>query len=1216
MLRNPNGRASACPLLKFIGVKFGSGVVFGLILLTGIAYGQMAANLSGTVTDPSGAVVANATVTLQNQQTNDIRTSATNSDGLFTFAAVNAGTYTLHVEVTGFAPWNLPGIQLNAGDQRTLSTIVLQVNTAATQTTVSAESAIIPPNNASRSALISSEEMEKLAIVGRDATELLTILPGMSIASSGGVSLTNSSGYNPTVTGIGQTGVGNFTSNGGEPNGSAQTFLDGASIVDPGNMGAGLQTLNPDMLSQVNVVSSTFGANSPGGPMVITAVSKAGASQFHGEAYLYVRNQVFNSNSWGDNNTGTPKPPGSYYYPGGNIGGPIYIPHTRFNRANSKLFFFVGYENYQQTFPGPLLETIVPTAGMRNGDFSPASLTPICPAGSHAVYCSPITGTYAGLSGSQAALNGTPITLPSGVPITGNVIPMSAMDPGGLAIMKFMAQPNATYTAASPYNYVNQLNYYQNGWLFHSRFDYSVGNNDKLFFTYNQQGEADINQVNEYWTPANSAQYPSAITANDTSRTMTLNYVHIFGATLTNEAIASYAYFIQPFVLSNPTAASRSTYGYPYSGYFANNAFQMPSLSNWGNYGYPVYLMEGGFENGSVFAKKVVPSFADNLTWVKGAHTMMFGYYFMHSANRQTSTGQYSQGQFTFGNAGSWVAAGSPYYPGTGNPIANVLLGLPTSFTQSNTIPVTNLFYRTNAFYLQDQWQATKKVTVTYGVRFDHIGPWLNAYNAGMAVFNPAAYTNAATAGQLPGLTWHGIDPSVPNSGIYNYPWAFVSPRAGIAWDIFGNGKTVLRGGWGRYRYQDQYNEWAGAVTPTQGQVTRSSPFNQTLAQINAYQFAAGQALSPGSLGNVFVVDPSDTRRPLNDNYNFTITQRAPGNSVAEIAYVGSRTRYMNNTENYLASNNNYGLANINLIGPGALFLPDPVTGAAPNPAGANTANYRPYRLYNQIVLVNNNLWSNYNALQASWTKQTGRLTFQLSYTFSKVLGINSANDPFNFANDYGPMGYDRTHVVNTAYSYDTGAWFHGNKFLGGVINGWLISGITVWQSGVPVNGAASTSFGISGLGTYNLSNQVILGTPDVALVPLLTCSPTSNLGAHQYINGGCFTVPGPGNGTYQDPYISSPAFFNTNLSVQKTFSITERQKLQIRFSAFNVFNHPLWSFNPNNNSDLVLQFNAPAPGQIPVNANSQFGVLNYKESPQGASAANRTIEFALKYMF
>jgi hypothetical protein len=248
----------------------------------------------------------------------------------------------------------------------------------------------------------------------------------------------------------------------------------------PGTWGAGTQTLNMDMISQVNVQTSAFGANSPCGPTIINAVGKAGTASFHGEAYLYARDQYFNSNSWGANNTGTPKPRGSYYYPGGDIGGPVLIPKTNFNK-NKNLLFFVAYENYQQAFPGPLLKTIVPTTGMRNGDFSPASLVSICSGGSNAAYCKPITGAYSGLSGQQASLNGTPNTLPNGTPIVNNQIPASAIDPGGAALMRFIAAPNAAFSAASPYNYVQQLNYTQNGWIFHGRADYSVGNNDKLF---------------------------------------------------------------------------------------------------------------------------------------------------------------------------------------------------------------------------------------------------------------------------------------------------------------------------------------------------------------------------------------------------------------------------------------------------------------------------------------------------------------------------------------------------------------------------------------------------------------------------------------------------------------------------------------------------------------------------------------------------------------
>lgn len=204
----------------------------------------------------------------------------------------------------------------------------------------------------------------------------------------------------------------------------------------------------------------------------------------------------------------------------------------------------------------------------------------------------------------------------------------------------------------------------------------------------------------------------------------------------------------------------------------------------------------------------------------------------------------------------------------------------------------------------------------------------------------------------------------------------------------------------------------------------------------------------------MFAVNPKDNTRPFNDNCNVTISQRAPLNSVAEIAYVGSRTRFMNHTENYLASNNNYALANINLITPGSLFRPDPITGAAPNPAGTVTSDYRPFPLYNQVNLLNNNLWANHNAFQAS------------------------------------------------------------------------------------------------------------------------------------------------------------------DLSVQRNITIRERQTVQLRFSAFNFLNHPLWTFNPNNNTDRVLQYNASVAGQPATNANSQFGFVSYKSCPLGSAAPNWVVEFTLKYMF
>ncbi len=1161
-----------------------------LAALPQLAFPQISATLSGTVTDPAGATIPNAKITVRNQATETTRTATTNESGLFTFSALDPGTYTVRAEANGFQPWEVADVVLNAAEQRSLSTVQMELAGQTQAVTVSSEASSVTVDTAERTTVLSNAEISRLSTVGRDATELLRILPGAVVQTGVG----NSPYYTGTLAGIGNSGVGSFAINGTQPNGAVSELSDGASVIDPGNNGANTQSLNTDMIAEVTVQTANFGADSAKGPVVINSIGKSGTATFHGEGYFYARNSALNANAYANVQSGQPKVPAHYYYPGGNIGGPVLLPWLHNFNAKKKLLFFAAFEDYRQQFAGnggnPLL-SYVPTPGMRTGDFSLQSIAALCPNGYSAAqqYCAQPTGT-----------------LPNGAAIVNGQIPASLIDPGAAALMRFIPAANAVATSNGGYDYVQPYSEIANGWQFHARLDYNINDNHKVFVSLNRQVETDTEHVNKYWVGGNMVQYPSPLNANDSSWTLSLNYTSILSPTLTNEAIATDVFFNQPSVFSDPAAIQRSTFGYPasYTGFFANGVNQMPGIGNFGaSAGLGYIVMEGLGQNGTVFSKKVSPNFQDNMSWVKGKHSMRFGGYFEHTANAQTATGVPTNGQFSFGNTGTWTINGQPY-TGTGNSIANALLGLTTNFTQANFAPVTSLFYRTASFYAQDAWKITPRLTLNYGIRFEHIGPWLDAHNIGMAVFQPSAYNPTAAGGTFTGLTWHGLNPNIPNSGISNYPTLYTSPRFGIALDVFGNGRTVVRGGLGLYRYQDSYNAYASAVTEGQGQVTRSTNQNLTMAQIQSFQASSGGKLSPGSLGAVTVVDPNNTQRPETVAYNFTITQRAPGNSVFEIAYVGNRSIHLLNSG---------ALANVNLIPVGAFFHPDPITGAAPTPNNPTTNDYRPYAAYQSITQLANNQWQKYNSMQVSWARQRGWATYNLNYTFSKTIGVASTNDPFNIRNDYGVLGYDRTHVFNLSYAFSLGTRIHSNNFVNGAVNGWTISGITALQSGVPLqtNGLSSANLGLS---CQNCSSSApvggsyYLGTSDISLQPLVTCDPRSNLATNQYANASCFSIPGIGsNGPVLFPYtIRSPWFLNSDVSLFKDFHITEKHAVQLRFAAFNFLNHPLPAFTSSTN--LALQFTQNASGGF-TPSNASFGFANTK-------ANNRVVELAIKYRF
>jgi hypothetical protein len=269
-------------------------------------------------------------------------------------------------------------------------------------------------------------------------------------------------------------------------------------------------------------------------------------------------------------------------------------------------------------------------------------------------------------------------------------------------------------------------------------------------------------------------------------------------------------------------------------------------------------------------------------------------------------------------------------------------------------------------------------------------------------------------------------------------------------------------------------------------------------------------------------------------------------------------------------------------------------------------------------------MYSNYNSFQASWNKQSGHMTYMLNYTFSKALGIRGeggspTGDPTNLSNNYGVLPNDRTHIFNAAYVYDIPNLAKANPFLKGLVNNWQISGITQWQSGVNLQAVGNANFGFSGTlpagtvlpnGTVltkdtGMNNTLMIGTPDVTLMPRLVCDPRSNLQHNQFINGACFAPPTVGhNGDFIFPYIKGPAFFNSDLSLFKNFPITESKKLQFRFSAYNFMNHPITSFVQNDNGVNGLGFDAS--GKL---TNPNFGFATNK-------VGHRIIQLAVKYYF
>ncbi len=256
---------------------------------------QLTGTLSGTVYDQTGAVVIGANVQLKNEASGDLRGAVSDKSGFFSITAVQPGTYTITISAEGFATWQEPGIAMAQGDTRSVANIKLRVGGKTTEVEViSGEDAVVPVDTAEISTTLNTEMVEDLPLGGRDAGELMKMMPGFALNNG----LTQGSAFNPKVVGSNTGPVGDYSSNGTQPNGTMAYMLDGADLVDPGNFGTQIANINQDMVSEVKVLTSSYTAEYAKGPVLFEAFSKSGGQHFHGEGYLYARNSALNSWDW------------------------------------------------------------------------------------------------------------------------------------------------------------------------------------------------------------------------------------------------------------------------------------------------------------------------------------------------------------------------------------------------------------------------------------------------------------------------------------------------------------------------------------------------------------------------------------------------------------------------------------------------------------------------------------------------------------------------------------------------------------------------------------------------------------------------------------------------------------------------------------------------------------------------------------------------------
>lgn len=1197
---------------------------------------SMFGTVTGTAKDAAGAVVPGANVTVKSNLTGDVRTSVTNGAGYFSVGSLPAGTYTVTVEAKGFAKFIVNDLLLNASDTKTLN-IDLKIQTGTEKVeVVSSASEIALADSIEKSATIQQGDLEKLSLMSRNATEFVKIMPGATLAAQGAVNKPATNGMTIGINGFvpdgsNAGGLGNNRINGQ----TVDITQDGQHVFDPGASGdATPVNPNPSMISEVKVLTASFTSENAKGPVMINTVTKGGGSAFHGEGRFNVRNDAMNSTDHFNKQIGLGKPASSYYYPGFNLGGPIPLPFTSFNKNRNKLFFFESFEYYKQTIDSGVVRAFVPTADMLNGNFTGADTLGAGRFAMGTIPTMPNAGVYPGWDTRYNA--GCRIS-------AAGVLNSACIDPNAQNLLKaYVPAPNVDANTHAGFNYQAAFSPTQNAYQNVMRTDFAFSDNTKVYVIWSAQRET-AQQPFGLWNGSGDwvVPAPSATLAKNTSDNLGITFLKVFSPTMTSETRFGWVYIDMPSSPSDPAKVSRKDIpgGFAYKGIYGNA--MTPAVLSWGQ-SIPNLGDVGHDAHPDFTCNKGLPSFSENFTKVLKTHETKYGFYYEHTFNKQDNWGQY-MGVFTY----------DPWNTISGNNYADILMGIGFNGYFEQALPEpTSIAQNIWAAYAQDQWRVNRRLTINYGMRFEHYAKPYAANDWGLAMWDPGRYNPNSTPNDNTGVLWHSLNASIPMSGA-DSRFLFFSPRVGAAIDIFGNGKTIIRGGWGKYRAYDslQSNAYTGPAQTAMGSVGLNCNGLRAAAgtsdAVNCSTWAGlenlyvgpptsfGQSLGPGLKG-ISVQTRGNDEQPLVTSYSLNLDQRLPGKFMAELSYVGNHTDFSQAT------------VNLNAIPLGTLHLlanqAAPGGGSCSAPAGGGTPwvcdglqALRPYKNYQGMTGSVTAGKAQYDAFQAEVKRNVGWLSLMANYSFSKALGSNGwnvANGTMNaILPDYGTSTFwgilplNRAHAFNVAYVLTVPKF--QSKFLNGVAGGWQISGITQIQSGAQLsNQSGSTGLNFNygrtnatdgdGNTTIYYDAAHLLGTPDITLYPLITCNPAKGNPEGRFMNPNCF-APAPAGqlGSTHMPYLPGPRYWNSDISVQKTFNITERQKVEFRFSAFNFMNHGLLSFGSGRDAHLDVGFDAAgnvnnATDSAHACPGPQCTAMGYATNHYG----HRTLELGMRYTF
>jgi hypothetical protein len=1142
--------------------------------------------ISGLVTDTAGGVMPGATVTIKNVGTNLSRETVTGTDGAFVFPDLLAGTFDLSVSVQGFKTYEQKGIVVGATDRVALRTIVLEVGTLEETVSVVSEATLVQTNNGARSGLITRENLEDIALKGRDFAGMLRVLPGVVDTSA------------REAPGWGS--MQNLSING---RGSFNFSYDGVTNKDTGSNSGNYAAPALDSIAEVRVQASNFQAEyGRSSGATISVITRSGTKDFRGTAAFYKRDDAWNGNEFqrrqqcGQGVTAQCDPPlYTFDNTAWTLGGPVLVPGTAFNKSRNKLFFFFSQDILSRTDPGNLNQRRMPTSLERAGDFSQT-----VDAQNRLVFIrDPL------LSGNCNSVSGGPACFP------GNRIPSNRINPTAQALLNLFPMPNATDpTGANQYNYTFQTvqDWPRNDQVL--RMDWNAGPDTtfygRLQFGYEKRagGVSFLGSTTAGWP-----QQPSKYEIDTVSYVNTL--LHTFNPTTYAEFTVGVNWSHQYTSALDQAAIDNNDRTKVLPGltqFFpsANPDNLMPQASF--NGGLPGTIASFNVENRwPFFGFNRLWNFSGNLTKILGVHTVKTGLFVEHTTRPAQRSSQFN-GNLSFNTDNQ-----APLNTNIG--FANALIGAVTQYSESDGHPSAHGQFMNTEFYVQDNWRLNRRFTIDAGVRFYYITPTQSEGDE-VAAFGPDVW-NAAQAPTLfrPVSTAQGrralnpltgeilpavyIGRLVPGSGNFiNGMQVFdgtpqqkspfkVAPRVGFAWDVTGDGKTAVRGGFGTFydRYSDDNVLDLIELPPV---LNTYNLFYTTLPELLANPLTA----TPTGVRFIDEFDP-----PVVYNWSLGVQRDIGFQLVADVAYVGNAARDQR-VDNGAINGRPYGYAYL----PSSLD-PTVVSGGQAQPLPDDLL--RPYPGYGSITRRTFTGYGDYHALQVALNRRRtpDGLSFGVAYTRSVSKNLQ-AIDPFvndNRARNYNMNG-SRPHNLVVNYSYEipnlSRKW--NNILVKALADNWQVSGITSIISGT----RQGFSYTFTGVPTGTLAGTGAINGG--ASRPDIICDPNISRGDRTFnrqFDTSCIRPPSDASrlGNALGDEYQGPGYMNWDFSFFKHVPMGGNRRLQFRVELYNAFNSDQWTA-----TDTSAQFNYVTGEQTDTN----FGRLT------GATLSARRIQLAARFQF